>query len=193
MSELAKLSKTETEILSRVCPTCGGKRDPRGTQCRKCSSTQRATARATHRMTGSVEYLTWSRMKSRCYDPESQSFGNYGGRGIVVCSEWLHDFMAFYRYVGPRPGRGYSLDRYPNNDGNYEPGNVRWATAKQQLRNTRANTVITFRGKTQCLEAWAEELGMLSITLGARIGRYGMSMEDAASTPVRRRSRKRTA
>jgi hypothetical protein len=81
-----------------------------------------------------TEYRAWQGMRQRCLNPNATGYTRYGGRGIKVCSEWLGSFDAFYGHVGPRPGTGFSLDRI-NNDGNYEPGNVRWATHETQARN----------------------------------------------------------
>jgi hypothetical protein len=77
-------------------------------------------------------------MKQRCLNSRHKEFPRYGGRGISVCQKWIDSFEAFFTYIGPRPGPGYSLDR-EDNDGNYEPGNVRWATAFEQTHNRRAN------------------------------------------------------
>lgn len=85
---------------------------------------------------GTAEYRTWQAMKRRCLNPNSQDYKNYGGRGIAVCPEWRDDFAVFLAHVGPRPGSGYTIDRLDVN-GNYEPGNVRWATAAEQRRNQR--------------------------------------------------------
>jgi hypothetical protein len=73
-------------------------------------------------------------MKNRCRNPKRKCFDRYGGRGIKVFPAWENDFEAFFAHVGPKPGPEYSLDRI-NNDGNYEPGNVRWATNEQQQKN----------------------------------------------------------
>lgn len=81
----------------------------------------------------------WGSMKQRCLNANNKGFKNYGGRGIKVCDEWKNSFQAFYDYVSKLPHfgeKGYSLDRI-NNDGNYEPGNVRWATRKEQSNNRR--------------------------------------------------------
>mgnify|MGYP001612801906 FL=1 len=86
----------------------------------------------------SSEYTIWSGIKQRCHNPKSPNYFKYGGRGIKVCELWRSSFEAFYSYVGDRPSKEYSLDRFPNNDGNYEPGNTRWATREEQRANTRA-------------------------------------------------------
>src|SRR5438132_13938080 len=95
--------------------------------------------RITHGMRSSAEYAAWGSMKSRCSNPNHQQWDRYGGRGITVCVAWV-SFAAFYRDVGPRPSARHSLDRI-NNDGNYEPGNVRWTTADVQRRNQRRKTM----------------------------------------------------
>ena len=87
-----------------------------------------------HKLTS--EYIAWRSAKQRVSDPHIWNWANYGGRGISMASEWLHDFAAFFAHIGPKPDRSYQLDRI-NNDGNYEPGNVRWATRSEQRRNRR--------------------------------------------------------
>jgi|SRR5215467_7405799 len=82
------------------------------------------------------EYMAWCAMKQRCLNPRQRDYANYGARGIKVCPEWRTSFEAFFAHIGPRPGIGYSLDRV-NNDGDYEPGNVRWATRSEQHQNQR--------------------------------------------------------
>lgn len=96
----------------------------------------RATTPRTHGMRRSAEYRIWTDMRQRCTNPARNSYVFYGARGIRVCDEWFNSFEAFIRDVGPRPGLGYSIDRIDSN-GHYEPGNVRWATTKQQGRNSR--------------------------------------------------------
>ena len=84
----------------------------------------------------SSEYMAWHAMKQRCLNPKHAAYSRYGGRGIRVCDEWRDNFQQFLVDVGPRPDPSLSLDRI-DNDGDYRPGNVRWATRSQQARNRR--------------------------------------------------------
>jgi hypothetical protein len=88
----------------------------------------------------SPEYVAWMHMRARCLKSNHPSYHRYGGRGITICDRW-DNFANFVADMGPRPA-GLEIDRI-NNDGNYEPGNCRWATRKQQMRNTSANRLIT--------------------------------------------------
>ena len=85
------------------------------------------------------EYSAWVRMIDRCTNPGHEFWARYGGRGISVCQQWRDDFLNFYADMGPRPSPQLSLDRI-NNDGNYEPGNCRWATKSEQARNRKQYT-----------------------------------------------------
>jgi hypothetical protein len=82
------------------------------------------------------EYMAWANAKQRCTNPNNPAWEQYGGRGITMCKEWQTDFKAFLRHIGLRPVPSYSLDRR-DNDGNYEPGNVRWASKLMQRHNQR--------------------------------------------------------
>lgn len=144
-----------------------------------CLSVQATIERqTTHKMTKSPEYIAWQNAKDRCLNPDSQAWPRYGARGIKVCDAWLNDFPAFFEHIGPRPSPEYSLDRYPNNDGNYEPGNVRWATDKQQKRNTSKNRLIFVLGEQMCIAEAAERFNVRYKFLAKRISR-GWSPERA--------------
>lgn len=127
------------------------------------------------------EYHAWVAMKQRCYDKNCRPYRNYGARGITVCAKW-HNFWAFLSDVGLRPSPKHSIDRI-NNEGNYEPGNVRWATQSQQLANTRRTRLLTFNGETLPLAHWAKRLGMSQGTLHGRIVKRGWPVEKALSLP----------
>lgn len=134
---------------------------------------------AKHGMVGSREYNSWRSMKYRCENPDSKDYPLYGGRGISVFKEWSQSFEAFYEYMGPRP-HGKSLDRIDPN-GNYEPGNVRWANDKKQSNNKRTNTYIEINGETKTVTEWAREYGLEPKTVAYRI-KAGWSAIDALST-----------
>lgn len=110
---------------------------------RSCGCLQKewVTARNTthgHAMGGKETkgYLAWHDAKHRCFNPRNKQYRNYGGRGITMAAEWVNDVAAFLAHIGPAPGPEYSVDRI-NNDGHYEPGNVRWATPQEQRANQR--------------------------------------------------------
>jgi hypothetical protein len=91
-----------------------------------------------HGLKHTSEYRTWNAMKTRCYNPKSNRFQYYGGRGITVCKRWRDSFAAFYADMGPKPGPEYSIDRIKVN-GNYTPRNCRWATPSEQALNKQAH------------------------------------------------------
>lgn len=107
------------------------------------------------------EYRTWINMKTRCYNDKYPEYFLYGGRNIALCDRWRDSFENFYADMGPKPEpkRKYSIDRI-NNNGNYEPGNCRWATSREQNNNRRSNRLITYQNRTQTLSQWAEELNI---------------------------------
>lgn len=136
-----------------------------------------------HGKTESAEYIVWCGMKRRCYNRNCRSFQDYGGRGIKVCDRWIHSFENFLSDMGPRPDDGYELDRFPDNDGDYRPGNCRWVKRKHNLRNKRSNRRIEFNGKRLCISEWAELTGLTWNQIANRL-RIGWSIERTLTTPV---------
>lgn len=124
-------------------------------------------------------YTAWSSMKQRCRRPYEK---NYAGRGISVCERW-QSFENFLADMGERP-EGMSLDRYPNNDGDYSPDNCRWATPEQQARNKRNTRWLTCNGVTRSVADWADLVGVPSRRILNRL-KYGWSVKDALHTPCR--------
>lgn len=130
------------------------------------------------------EYRCLSDMKARCQNPDHKFYSYYGGRGISVCQEWQTDFIAFYKYVGPRPSSSHTLDRFPDNDGNYEPGNVRWATRAQQVANRRTSRLVELNGERIPIGDACKRLGLERRMVIGRIER-GQTPEQAISAPSR--------
>lgn len=122
------------------------------------------------------EYSIWRGMLTRCENPNEPAYRNYGGRGITVCEQW-HDFATFLKDVGNRPSPDYSLDRIDNSKG-YEPGNIAWATNKEQANNTRVNRIIEIDGTTKTLAQWCDALGIKRQTVQSRLTR-GWNEKDA--------------
>jgi hypothetical protein len=138
-------------------------------------------------------YRIWQNMKQRCYNSKAGKYHIYGGKGIKVCDEWLNDYLIFHKWA---IANGYknnlTLDRI-NNNGDYCPENCRWATYKQQARNTAQNRLITFHGKTKTLQDWANELGFKYKTLSSRLLDYGWSIEKAFTTPIGKHMKRKIA
>jgi hypothetical protein len=120
-------------------------------------------------------------MKERCSRKENVAYNSYGGRGIKVCDEWVHNFASFRDWA---TANGYadnlSIDRIDAN-GNYEPSNCRWTNSQEQNNNKRTNHFLTHNGKTMTIAQWAEETGINYRTLKSRINRDGLTLEEAIS------------
>ncbi len=104
-------------------------------------------------------YNCWYGIKQRCYKPNFIYYRHYGGRGITMDQRWQADFAEFVKDAGLPPAKGYDLDRI-NNNGNYEPGNVRWVTHRENLKNMRSNRPVTIDGVTKLSSEWADQAGI---------------------------------
>ena len=164
---------------------------PRGIQSCGCLQREKAAALGSvvnlkHGHSGrnrAPEYGVYSTMLSRCYNPNTSKYADYGGRGITVCDRWRGDggYQRFIADMGRRP-KGASIERQDTN-GPYSPENCRWATATEQANNRRSNRFIQFEGRRQTLMQWAKEVGINYGTLFDRFER-GWSTERALFTPA---------
>jgi hypothetical protein len=136
-----------------------------------------------HGLSLTPEYRAWAAMIQRCTNDKLPKYHRYGGRGIRVCEAWRKSFETFLRDMRRRPSTGHSLDRFPNADGNYEPGNCRWATAQEQQQNRTNNHMLTVRGETLPLTEWSRRRGINHSVLLRRIQR-GWSPERACFEPT---------
>jgi len=137
---------------------------------------------ARHGCSSMREYRIWQGMKARITNPKNSDFRNYGGRGLKMEPEWLLDFRAFYKAVGPRPSKCHTIER-KNNDIGYMAGNVTWETRANQALNKRTNIRLTFNGKTQVLAHWAKELRTSKDTILERLER-GWTVEEALGVKI---------
>lgn len=131
-------------------------------------------------------YWSWKSMKQRCNNPKVPKFRNYGGRGITVCARWSV-FENFLADMGERPD-GHTLERVDRN-GNYEPGNCRWATKRDQSRNTSQTVWIEVGVERMCLEDWAARLGMSPGSIRSRLA-HGWDPVRAVTEPPRTTGRR---
>lgn len=138
-----------------------------------------------HGLSRTKIYHVWAAMKNRCTNPNDRNYHHYGGRGIQICDDWLNNFETFYKWAISNGYReGLEIDRI-DNEGNYEPGNCKWVSRKDQCNNRRVNRKITFNGKTQTITQWAKETGINENTLYARIVRFNWTLEKALTSPAK--------
>lgn len=161
-----------------IC-SCGRKAEVSGvnlrtgvTQSCGCLAVERNGAR-THGKTKTPTHNSWRAMIERCYNKNNSHYKNYGGRGIVVYAPWRGSFEAFLLDMGERPP-GKTLDRFPYNNGNYEPSNCRWAEKNEQIRNTTRTVFISWRGETLCRKDWAIRIGITDTALEYRLKKWGL-------------------
>lgn len=124
----------------------------------------------------------WNALKRRCNDPANPDYHRYGGRGITVCERWQASFENFAEDMGPRPGKGYSLDRR-NNDGPYSPENCRWATHLEQAWSRSNTRVVEIDGVTDSLAGWARRSGTSLDSLLYRMEKFNLTAQQALSLP----------
>lgn len=137
----------------------------------------------THGLSRSCESRIWRSMIQRCTNKNEKSYKRYGAIGIKVCDRWLNSFINFYNDMGPRPSAFHTLDRYPNNKGNYEPSNCRWATIREQALNRKSNVLIEYKGDIKTLIEWAELLKLPYAKIRVRIKQLNWSPTKAFETP----------
>ena len=129
-------------------------------------------------------YNVWWSMNVRCSDNRNKHYKYYGGRGILVCDEWKKNPVAFYNWAMENGYKeGLQIDRIDNN-GNYEPENCRFVTAKENARNTSRNRILKYNGISKCVTEWAEDFDIAIGTLFSRLNN-GWSIERALTQPVR--------
>lgn len=171
-----------TSVRRSPRPSMRVKRDPKPKRVK-----HGATSGSGYR---SPEYRSWLKMKERCLNPNHVHYDRYGGRGVKVCERWSNSFVAFLEDMGSKPTTDHSIDRFPEKDGNYEPGNCRWATDKEQNRNLRSNRMMSADGVTKCVGEWAEITGLTRNTIYHRL-RTGWAPEEIVSTPSQNAHHKR--
>jgi len=139
----------------------------------------------THGASKTRLYSIWSGMKDRCNNPNSFAFLNYGDRGISVCDDWSNNFNCFKEWsINNGYAENLTLDRKDNN-GNYCPNNCRWATRKEQSRNTRRNVLVEINGFTQCLNDWIKTNGINRSTFNDRYYIRNWPLKKALTYPVK--------
>lgn len=130
-------------------------------------------------------YTVWALMRSRCNNINGKDYSFYGGRGITVCDRW-NEFKNFFADMG-NPPRGHWIERI-DNDGNYEPGNCRWATRLDQARNRRNNRKVVAFGETKCLSAWVED-GRCRVGYRTLLHRLNLGWKSEPAITLNKRSR----
>jgi hypothetical protein len=183
-SEASAVGKTNRVNWICSCGKAGASPETliRSGKKKSCGCIQRDFVRSganarTHGMSYTPTYNSWRNIISRCTIETHSNYKNYGGRGITVCERWL-TFANFLADMGERPP-GTSIDRYPNNDGNYEPGNCRWATSQQQLSNNRRSRFVLVNGSSVTLAEAGRLLGVAYQCFYQRSSDHGVTLQEA--------------
>lgn len=125
-----------------------------------CLRQEVGLSKLTHGYSYTTEYKTWTNMIRRCYVPTAEGYQNYGGAGVSVCDRWKNSFENFLEDMGFKPTPKHTIDRFPNQTGNYEMSNCRWATVRQQAGNRKSNKWLEYNGRKMILADWAREFGV---------------------------------
>lgn len=142
--------------------------------------------RTKHGLRNTQIYKTWANIKTRCYNPNKDTFNYYGGRNVEMCQDWKEDFINFYNWSMEHGYKeGLTIDRI-NPNGNYEPSNCRWVTMKEQQNNKLNNHYIMYEGQKHTLMEWSEILNINYRTLHKRLMYLNWSIEKAFTTPIRK-------
>ena len=180
-----QLGGCNKEIITRTqhlrngnTKSCGCLARQRSSECRK--------SQITHNMTHSKLYTAWENMVQRCTNPKYPQYRYWGGRGIKICDEWLKSapFLEYVLALGWTENCKLEIDRIDNN-GNYEPGNVRLVTREQNARNRRVTIFAEYNGIKRPLSEWCKILSLPYDTMYNRIGRQGWSATRAFTTPCK--------
>ena len=163
---------------SKSCLSCARRSHKMSSESKTKLSANKIVHGHRRRTGQSLTYSSWCMMLARCENTKFTEYHRYGDKGVTVCERW-HDFSNFLADMGDRPSVKHSIDRYPDNSGNYEPSNCRWATSTEQNRNKSSNRLITMNDKTQPLAAWLEELGVKRYTFNHRTRVLGWTEQQA--------------
>lgn len=160
-----------------------------------CLRREKSPPNKTHGMSGKGEWNVWCQMRQRCNNPNNHAYHRYGGRGIRVCERWASSFEAFISDMGPRPSRRHTIERIDNN-GDYHPGNCKWATYAEQSINTSHVRLLDYNGRILPIAEWSRVTGVNASVISARLKRgwalgQALEFEPRPSGRGRRPNRKR--
>lgn len=186
LTVIAGLERITSDRIMQVRCDCGVEKTARCSNLKRgntvscgCFAREASSLReATHRMVGTPEHNSWSAAKSRCTNPKSGQWGDYGARGITMCSRWASSFEDFYSDMGARP-KGFTLDRRDVN-GNYEPENCHWADKSEQRRNSRRLSIVGFsayKGVHLAQGKWSAMISVKNRTV--RLGEFSSEVQAA--------------